>query len=103
MQLNTSWEAASCAAAQEFSRNLWNLKVYYLVQEGHPLIPILSQINPVHTIPFHLPNIYFNIMQPTALSLPNGLFLSGFPTSILYAFIFSPFVLHALPISSSLT
>jgi hypothetical protein len=37
------------------------------------------------------------------LSLPSGFFPSGFPTNILYAFIFSPFVLHALPISYSLT
>jgi hypothetical protein len=29
--------------------------------------------------------------------LPSGLFPSCFPTSILYAFLFSPFVLHALP------
>jgi hypothetical protein len=34
------------------------------------------------------------------LGLPSGLFPSGFPTNILYAFLFSPFVLHALPISS---
>jgi hypothetical protein len=33
------------------------------------------------------------------LGLPSGLFPSGFPTNILYVFIFSPFVLHALPIS----
>jgi hypothetical protein len=32
------------------------------------------------------------------LGLPSGLFTSGFPTNILYAFFFSPFVLHALPI-----
>jgi hypothetical protein len=37
------------------------------------------------------------------LGHPSGLFPSGFPTNILDAFIFSPFVLHALPLSSSLT
>jgi hypothetical protein len=37
------------------------------------------------------------------LDLPSDLFPSGFPTNILYAFLYSPFVLHALPISSSLT
>jgi hypothetical protein len=35
------------------------------------------------------------------LGLPSVLFPSGYPTNNLY--IFSPFVLHALPISSSLT
>jgi hypothetical protein len=37
------------------------------------------------------------------LVLPSDLFPSGFPTNILHAFLFAPFVLHALPISSSLT
>jgi hypothetical protein len=37
------------------------------------------------------------------LGFPGGLFPSGFLTNILYALLFSPFVLHALPISSSLT
>jgi hypothetical protein len=36
------------------------------------------------------------------LGLPNGLSPSGIPTNSIYAFLFSPFVLHALPISSSL-
>jgi hypothetical protein len=36
------------------------------------------------------------------ISLPSGLFTSGFPNNILYSFLFSPFVLHVLPISSSL-
>jgi hypothetical protein len=37
------------------------------------------------------------------IALPSCLFPSGFPTKILQAFTFSPCVLHALPISSSLT
>jgi hypothetical protein len=37
------------------------------------------------------------------LGLLSDLLLSGFPTKILYAFLFAPFVLHALHISSSLT
>jgi hypothetical protein len=38
-----------------------------------------------------------------SLGLLNGLFLSGFPTNILYELLYSPFVLHALPISFSST
>jgi hypothetical protein len=37
------------------------------------------------------------------LGLFSKLFPSGFPTNILYVFFFSPFVLHALLVSSSLT
>jgi hypothetical protein len=36
------------------------------------------------------------------LGLPSSLFSSGFPNKILHLFLSSPFVLHALPISSSL-
>jgi hypothetical protein len=61
------------------------------------------QISPIHTIPSYLSKIHFNIVHPLRLGLPSGLFPSGFPTNILYAYHFSPFLLHALPISSSLT
>jgi hypothetical protein len=37
------------------------------------------------------------------LGLPSDLFPSSFPTNSLYAFLFSIFELHVLPISSSLT
>jgi hypothetical protein len=40
----------------------------------------------------------FLLMGTAGYGFPSGLFLSGFPTNILYAF-----VIHALPISSSLT
>jgi hypothetical protein len=35
--------------------------------------------------------------------LPSALFPSGFPSNIFYSILFSPFVLHALNISSSLS
>jgi hypothetical protein len=37
------------------------------------------------------------------LGLPSGLFPSGSPINKLYAFLFSPFVLYAPPISSKFT
>jgi hypothetical protein len=88
MQMGPSWEAASCAATEELSSVLWNRMVHYRVHKSLPLVPILSQIDPVHTIP---PSLWSNLR----LCLPSSLFPSGFPTNILYAFLFSSVVLRA--------
>jgi hypothetical protein len=67
-QLSPSWEAASCAATQELSRILWNPKVHYCVHKSPPLVPILSHIIPICTIPFYLCKTPFNIVHPTTSS-----------------------------------
>jgi hypothetical protein len=198
MELSPFSEPNSHSANQELPNILCNLKVHYGVHKSPPLVPILSQINPVHTTtscfsspvsvslggvrlsplgtsatvallyqprmiddddygalggmrtgrgnrstrrkpasvalcPPQIPHdltwdrtraaavgsqrltawamarpscfskIHFNIVLTTASSLPGGLIPCGSPTKTLYAFIFSPWVLHALSISSSLT
>jgi hypothetical protein len=89
MELSSSWEATSCAATQEFTNILWNPKVHYCVHKGPPLVPIISQINPVHTTPSCLRSILI-LTSRLRLGLPSGLFPSGFPTRILYAFVSAP-------------
>jgi hypothetical protein len=89
VELSPSWETASCAATQELPRIVWIPNVHYRVHKSPPLVPALSQINPIHTILSYLSKIHFNIVHP-CLGLPNGLFPSRFPTNILYAFLFSP-------------
>jgi hypothetical protein len=97
MELSPSSEAVNCVATQELPSDLWNPKVYYRLHESPPLLPTLSQIDPHHTTSSYLSILILS--AHVCLRLPNGPFPSVFPIYIL----FFPFVLHALPISSSLT
>jgi hypothetical protein len=69
MELNTSWEAASCSPTL-FTNVLWNPKVRYRVNKSPSLDPTLSQTNPVHTTSSYLSQIHLNIiLQPTSWSV----------------------------------
>jgi hypothetical protein len=77
-----------CAATQELPSVLWNTMVHCRVHKS-PLVHIVSQINPIHTIPSYLRSSL--ILSPHLhLGLPSGLFPFGFPTNILYPFLFPP-------------
>jgi hypothetical protein len=89
MELSPPWEATNCVATQELPSNLWNPKVHYRVHKSPPLVPILRQIDSVHTTPSCLSKIHFNIHPPTSFVFLSGLLPSGFPTDILHAFLFS--------------
>jgi hypothetical protein len=102
MDLRPSWGPASCTATQELPSILWNPQVHCSVQKSPPPVPILSHINPIHTIPSYLRSTLI-LSTHIRLGLPRGLFPFCFPNNFLYAFLSSPFVLHALPTLTSLT
>jgi hypothetical protein len=54
MELSPSWEAASCASTQEFSKILWSSKLHCPVHKRPSLVPILSHNNSVHTTPWSI-------------------------------------------------
>jgi hypothetical protein len=73
MELRPSWEAANCSATQELPSVLWNPKVYYRPHESPPLVPILSQIDPIPTIPSYLSKINIVALEWWRISLRHDL------------------------------
>jgi hypothetical protein len=96
-ELSHTREAASCVATQDFPKTLLNSKVHYRVHKSPLLAPSLSHINPVYTTTSYLRSILISSTH-LRLGLHSNLFPSGFPANITSRFLFSPFVLHSLPI-----
>jgi hypothetical protein len=101
MELSHSREANSRSATQKLANVSLNSKVQYRVRKSPPLIPILSQINPVHITPFYSSQINLNIiLSPTSRSSYWSLcFWISHQCPICNPLF--PCVLHALSISSS--
>jgi hypothetical protein len=78
MELSPSCEAASRSATQEFPKNLWNPKFHYRVHNSPPLVPILDQINPVHSTSSYLSKIHLILSSHLCLGLPSSSFLLAF-------------------------
>jgi hypothetical protein len=79
---------------------IWDPNVNYRIHKRSPPVPILSQTNEAHITPPHPFMIHPYIVHPPT-TWSSSLFPSGFPMNNLYAFLFSPFLLYGLPISSS--
>jgi hypothetical protein len=58
------------------------------------LVAVLSQIIPVHAVPFLLFKVHFNITLPATLGLASGLFPLGFSTKR-FTHIFAHIVPHS--------
>jgi hypothetical protein len=64
MKKHSPWEAKRCSVSQEICSIVWNTEVHYCVRNILLLIPILSQMNPLNTIPSHFFKIHPNIIFP---------------------------------------
>jgi hypothetical protein len=95
-ELSPSWGTINWAATKELPSTSWNPKVHYRVHKSPPLIPILSNINPVHTTPCCLSKIHFNLWTHLRLGLPKGVFLLTFPPiSYMHSFLLIRSTCHA--------
>ena len=79
MVQSPSWEANWFAASQEIPRISRNPKVHYRIHKRPPPVPILSQIDPVHTTTSHFLNIHLNITFPFSTGSPKWSLSLRFP------------------------
>jgi len=54
MEQSPYWEANWFSASEEIPRLIWNPKVHYRIHKYPPHVPILSQLNPIHTTISHI-------------------------------------------------
>ena len=97
MDQSPSREANRFSPSQEIPRILCKPKVHYRSHKCPPPIPILSQLDPVHTPTFHFLNIHLNTLFASTPGSPklslslrfshkNPVYLSPLPTYALYAY-----------------
>jgi len=100
MEQSPSWEVNRFSASQEIPRHLWNPKVQYGIRKWPTTVPILSQIDPVHTVISHSLKIQLNIILPSTPGSPKWSLSLRFPhQNPVYASPLPPYAVYASPSS----
>ena len=70
MQHSPSCEHNRFSVSQETPRILWNPKVHYRTHKYPPTVPILNQLDPVHTLTSYFLKTHLNIIVPSMPGSP---------------------------------
>jgi len=79
MEQNPSWEVNRFWASQEIPRALWNPKVHYHIHKCPSSVPILSHIDPVHSLTSYFLKVRLNSILPSTPGSPKWSLSFMFP------------------------